>query len=105
MTENQTRIVITGLGQISALGNTIEQLSEALDSQQSGIRTLEQIPYEHLIASYGGEAWDFTGNIDNYDQGKTDNLENDQTDNKFSKKRKSILDRFGEKLKEFLDNA
>ena len=66
MTENQTRIVITGLGQISALGNTIEQLSEALDSQQSGIRTLEQIPYEHLIASYGGEAWGFTGNIDNY---------------------------------------
>ena len=45
------------------------------------------------------------GNIDNYDQGKTPNLENDQTDNKFSKKRKSILDRFGEKLKEFLDNA
>ena len=33
------------------------------------------------------------------------NIENDQTDNKFSKKRKSILDRFGEKLKEFLDNA
>ena len=62
MTENQTRIVITGLGQISALGNTIEQLSEALDSQQSGIRTLEQIPYEHLIASYGGEAGGFTGN-------------------------------------------
>ncbi|MCH2369295.1 MAG: beta-ketoacyl-[acyl-carrier-protein] synthase family protein [Pirellulales bacterium] len=66
MTENQTRIVITGLGQISALGNTIEQLSEALDSQQSGIRTLEQIPYEHLIASYAGAAWGFTGNIDNY---------------------------------------
>ena len=44
-------------------------------------------------------------NIDNYDQGKTPNIENDQTDNKFSKKRKSILDRFGEKLKEFLDNA
>ena len=66
MTENQTRIVITGLGQISALGNTIEQLSESLDNQQSGIRTLEQIPYKNLIASYGGEAWDFNGNIENY---------------------------------------
>ncbi|MBT6721626.1 MAG: beta-ketoacyl-[acyl-carrier-protein] synthase family protein [Planctomycetaceae bacterium] len=66
MSENQTRIVITGLGQISAFGNTIDQLSVALDTQQSGVRTLEQIPYEHLLASYGGEAWDFTGNIDNY---------------------------------------
>ncbi|MEC9096559.1 MAG: beta-ketoacyl-[acyl-carrier-protein] synthase family protein [Planctomycetota bacterium] len=66
MSNNQTRIVITGLGQISSLGNTIEQLSAALDAQQSGVRTLEQIPYEHLIASFGGEAWDFTGDIDNY---------------------------------------
>ena len=66
MSNNQTRIVITGLGQISSLGNTIEQLSAALDAQQSGIRTLEQIPYENLIASFGGEAWDFTGDIDNY---------------------------------------
>ena len=66
MSNNQTRIVITGLGQISSLGNTIEQLWAALDAQQSGVRTLEQIPYEHLIASFGGEAWDFTGDIDNY---------------------------------------
>ena len=66
MSDNQTRIVITGLGQISALGNTIEQLSEALDAQRTGVRTLEQIPYENLIASYGGEAWDFSGDIDNY---------------------------------------
>ncbi len=66
MSDNQTRIVITGLGQISALGNTIEQLSAALDAQQSGVRTLEQIPFEHLVASYGGEAWNFSGDIDNY---------------------------------------
>ena len=56
MSDHQPRIVITGLGQISSLGNTIEQMSAALASQQSGVRTLEQIPFEHLIASYGGEA-------------------------------------------------
>ena len=33
------------------------------------------------------------------------NLENEKPTNDYSKKRKSILDRFGEKLKEFLDNA
>ena len=66
MSETQPRIVITGLGQISSLGNTIEQLATALESQQSGVRTLEQIPFEHLIASYGGEAWDFSGDIENY---------------------------------------
>ncbi|MBK97013.1 MAG: 3-oxoacyl-ACP synthase [Planctomycetaceae bacterium] len=66
MSDHQPRIVITGLGQISSLGNTIEQMSAALASQQSGVRTLEQIPFEHLIASYGGEAWEFTGAIDNY---------------------------------------
>ena len=66
MSDKHTRIVITGLGQISSLGNTIEQLSAALDAQQSGVKTLEQIPSEHLIASYGGEAWDFTGDIENY---------------------------------------
>ena len=39
------------------------------------------------------------------DQDKISHLENEQKKDKFSKQRKSILDRFGEKLKEFLDNA
>ena len=38
-------------------------------------------------------------------QNKISHLENEQKKDKFSKQRKSILDRFGEKLKEFLDNA
>jgi len=73
-------------------GNTIDSVSSPLFATSVGLlmNALDEIS---------------PGNIDNYDQGKTPNLENDQTDNKFSKKRKSILDRFGEKLKEFLDNA
>ncbi|MBT6848009.1 MAG: beta-ketoacyl-[acyl-carrier-protein] synthase family protein, partial [Planctomycetaceae bacterium] len=66
MSDNHSRIVITGLGQISPLGNNIADLSIALDNQQSGVRTLESIPYKHLKASYGGEARDFTGEISNY---------------------------------------
>ena len=73
-------------------GNTIDSVSSPLFATSVGLlmNALDEISPE---------------NIDNYYQGKTPNIENDQTDNKFSKKRKSILDRFGEKLKEFLDNA
>ena len=73
-------------------GNTIDSVSSPLFATSVGLlmNALDEIS---------------PGNIDNYDQGKTSNIEDDQTDNKFSKKRKSILDRFGEKLKEFLDNA
>ncbi|MEC7567348.1 MAG: beta-ketoacyl-[acyl-carrier-protein] synthase family protein [Planctomycetota bacterium] len=66
MAENHSRIVITGLGQISPLGNTVAELSSALDQQTTGVRTLESIPYKNLKASYGGEARDFTGDISNY---------------------------------------
>ena len=73
-------------------GNTIDSVSSPLFATSVGLlmNALDEIS---------------SGNIDNYDQGNTPNIEDDQTDNKFSKKRKSILDRFGEKLKEFLDNA
>ena len=73
-------------------GNTIDSVSSPLFATSVGLlmNALDEIS---------------PVNIDNYDQGKTSNIEDDQTDNKFSKKRKSILDRFGEKLKEFLDNA
>ena len=73
-------------------GNTIDSVSSPLFATSVGLlmNALDEIS---------------PGNIDNCDQSKTPNIENDQIDNKFSKKRKSILDRFGEKLKEFLDNA
>tara|TARA_A100001011_G_scaffold308436_1_gene324066 strand:+ start:6797 stop:8101 length:1305 start_codon:yes stop_codon:yes gene_type:complete len=73
-------------------GNTIDSVSSPLFATSVGLlmNALDEISPE---------------NIDNNDQTKTPKLENDQIDNKFSKKRKSILDRFGEKLKEFLDNA
>ena len=42
---------------------------------------------------------------DEDENGERTNLENEKSKNDYSNKRKSILDRFGEKLKEFLDNA
>ena len=42
---------------------------------------------------------------DEDENGEITNLENEKPKNDYSNKRKSILDRFGEKLKEFLDNA
>ena len=73
-------------------GNTIDSVSSPLFATSVGLlmNALDEISPE---------------NIDNYYQDKTPNIENDQTNNKFSKKRKSILDRCGEKLKVFLDNA
>ena len=42
---------------------------------------------------------------DEVDIGETKISENENSSKDVFKKRKSILDRFGEKLKEFLDNA
>lgn len=70
-------------------GNTVESVSSPLFATSVGLLM---------------NALDETS-PENNDQIETPNLENGQTDNHFSKKRKSILDRFGEKLKEFLDNA
>ena len=56
-------------------GNTIDSVSSPLFATSVGLlmNALDEISPE---------------NIDNYDQGKTSNIEDDQTDNKFSKKRK-----------------
>ena len=59
-----TRVVITGLGVISPLGNSKEELWDALSTRRSGVDTLQSIPYEHLPTSIGGEARNFTGHID-----------------------------------------
>ena len=60
------RVVVTGLGQVSPLGNTTEQLWDALTHGKSGVRPLTSIPTDHLTAPYGGECVDFTGDIDDF---------------------------------------
>ena len=60
------RVVITGLGVVSPLGNTPEKLWESLSAGQSGVRELTLVPGEALPTRYGAEARDFTGSIENF---------------------------------------
>ena len=56
------RIVITGMGQISPLGLTKEQLWEGLSSGKSGVDSLTQLPPDSPV-SFGGEAREFVSDI------------------------------------------
>jgi 3-oxoacyl-[acyl-carrier-protein] synthase II len=66
MPASDRRVVITGLGLISPLGNSPTELKASLDSGRSGIGPLELLPTDHLPADFGGECKQFTGHIDNF---------------------------------------
>ncbi len=59
------RVVITGLGLISPLGNTPENLWSALSTGTSGVAALGN-SFPSIIASYGGQAREFSGEIDGF---------------------------------------
>src|SRR5262245_19909462 len=60
------RVVITGMGMISPLGNSKESLWEALMAGQSGVCPLNSALGESLPARFAAEARQFTGDIDNF---------------------------------------
>ena len=66
MPASDRRVVITGLGLISPLGNSPAALQESLASSHSGIGMIESLPTEHLPADFGGECKQFTGKIDGF---------------------------------------
>ena len=68
---SKRRVVITGVGCISPLGNTKESLWTAISGGQSGITMLEGIPTDYLPVKFGGEARDFTGRIDDFGELET----------------------------------
>ncbi|MEX0713818.1 MAG: beta-ketoacyl synthase N-terminal-like domain-containing protein, partial [Pirellulales bacterium] len=59
------RVVVTGLGVVSPLGNTKEALWEALLAGQSGVR-LSELPPGTLPARFAAEARQFTGAIEDF---------------------------------------
>jgi len=63
---NARRVVITGLGVISPLGNTTESLWQGLTSRKSGVAPLSSVPAEHLPTSFAAEAKEFTGAIEDF---------------------------------------
>ncbi len=60
------RVVITGMGLISPLGNTKELLWDALSAGRSGVGPLQCLPTDHLPISHGAEAREFHGNADDF---------------------------------------
>jgi 3-oxoacyl-[acyl-carrier-protein] synthase II len=60
------RVVITGLGLVSPLGNSTERLWEALATGRSGVAAIRCLPTDHLPISCGGEAREFTGDIKDF---------------------------------------
>lgn len=62
----ERRVVITGLGVISPLGNTPAALWEALMAGRSGVQRLSMFPTDFFPMSFAGEACGFTGSIEDF---------------------------------------
>jgi 3-oxoacyl-[acyl-carrier-protein] synthase II len=60
------RVVITGVGLVSPLGNSPQKLWAALEAGQSGVRELQSIATEAFPTRFGAEAREFTGSIDDF---------------------------------------
>ena len=66
MVSDPRRVVITGIGLISPLGNTTEALWDALSTGRSAVAPLKSVPTVNLPTSFAAEAGQFTGSIDDF---------------------------------------
>src|SRR3954447_6829743 len=64
--DHSRRVVITGLGLISPLGNTPAALWSALMAGRSGVGTTSIMPSDRQPLKYAAEAREFTGEIDDF---------------------------------------
>ncbi len=65
-TPTPRRVVITGLGLISPLGNTTESFWNALISGRSGVTAVQSLPGALLQMPWAAEAREFTGDIEDF---------------------------------------
>jgi 3-oxoacyl-[acyl-carrier-protein] synthase II len=68
------RVVVTGMGALSALGNDVASTWEGLVAGRSGVRTIELFDPSRLASRIGGEVRDFdpSGVLDRKEQRRTD---------------------------------
>jgi 3-oxoacyl-[acyl-carrier-protein] synthase II len=66
MISRSRRVVITGMGVISPLGNTLESLWDALANGRSGIGPVTAVPPGTLPIAIAAEAQQFQGEIDDF---------------------------------------
>ena len=66
MSSSDRRVVITGVGLISPLGHSANDLWQSLSSDKSGVDVIEAIPTEHFPTDIGGECSQFTGSADDF---------------------------------------
>lgn len=66
MSSRQRRVVITGVGVVSPLGSTKESLWEALSGGRSGVGPLTFVPPDAFPVSFGAEAGQFQGKIEDF---------------------------------------
>ncbi|MBN1394301.1 MAG: beta-ketoacyl-[acyl-carrier-protein] synthase family protein [Pirellulales bacterium] len=66
MTQAARRVVVTGVGFVSPLGNTKESLWESLSSGRSGVALLDCPDAGSLPVGFGAAARQFTGEIDDF---------------------------------------
>ncbi len=66
MSSAKRRVVITGLGVVCPLGNTIEGYWQALVEGRSGVRRFASMPSGVLPTTVAAEAWDFSGEIGDF---------------------------------------
>src|SRR5690242_563466 len=60
------RVVITGWGIISPLGNTPGEVWESFQARRSGVALLASLPTNALPTSVAAESREFTGHIDDF---------------------------------------
>ncbi|MBP90613.1 MAG: 3-oxoacyl-ACP synthase [Planctomycetaceae bacterium] len=64
--DSPRRVVVTGVGLVSPLGNSRTELWDALAAGRSGVAELTRVPTDFLPTKYGAEAQDFTGHINDF---------------------------------------
>ena len=66
MSQSDRRVVITGMGLVSPIGNSVETMWEHLSTGKSGVAELQSVPAENFTTDIGGECSDFDGGVDNF---------------------------------------